>query len=129
MLHGGLPEGISSIEDIAKAHQTHPTTRYLEQILWSDPGTFKDSYPSPRGAGRIFGENISRKVLELLGLQTLIRSHEPCDGTLATHKGKVLTLFSRKGPPYYNANAAYLEIELSFPAKNAYQLSQEAHLF
>jgi len=129
MLHGGLPEKISCIEDIANAHQTHPTTSYLEQILWSDPGNNKGSHPSPRGAGRVFGEDISQKILALLNLKTLIRSHQPCEGTSIAHQGKVLTLFSCKGEPYHNTKAAYLDLDLSLPAKDAYQLHQEAHLF
>lgn len=129
MLHGGIPEEANSIEDIARAHQTHPTTNYLTQILWNDPGEGGGSYPSLRGAGIIFGEDISQKVLGKLKVKTLIRSHEPCEGVLTAHKGRVLTLFSRKGHPYYNSKAAYLEIDLSAPAKDAYQLAKEAHLF
>lgn len=129
MLHGGLPEGIGSIEDIANAHVIHPETPYLEQILWSDPQDLKGSYPSPRGAGRIFGEDVSDKVLGLLGVKTLIRSHQPCEGASVSHKGKVLTLFSRKGPPYYTGKAAYLDIDLLAPAKDARQLAREACLF
>jgi len=129
MLHGGLPENIESIEDIAKASQTHPATDYLTQVLWSDPGKIRGSYPSPRGAGRIFGEDISQRVLKRLRLNTLIRSHEPCEGVMAVHGGRVLTLFSRKGHPYYNSKAAYLNIDLSAPGKDAFQLVREAHLF
>ena len=129
MLHGGLPEKISSIEDIAEAHQTHPATPHLEQILWSDPGNLRGSYLSPRGAGIIFGEDISRRVLKLLNLKILIRSHQPCEGILVAHQGRVLTLFSRKGHPYHNMKAAYLDIDLSAPVKDAYQLSEKAHLF
>jgi hypothetical protein len=129
MLHGGLPEGITSVADIAYAHQYHPDKRYLEQILWSDPGQSPRSYPSPRGAGRIFGEKITREVLGQLGVKTLIRSHEPCEGTFLNHKGKVLTLFSRKGEPYFNSQAAYLEIDLSAKAKSGQELVKEARYF
>jgi len=129
MLHGGLPEGITSVDDIAYAQQHHPDKRYLEQILWSDPGQTPKSYPSPRGAGRIFGEKITREVLDRLGVKTLIRSHEPCEGTSLNHKGKVLTLFSRKGVPYFNSQAAYLEIDLSDKAKSGQELVKEARCF
>ncbi|MBE0477946.1 serine/threonine protein phosphatase [Candidatus Aerophobetes bacterium] len=129
MLHAGLPENIKSIDDIAFAHKTHPDTSYFEEILWSDPKNIKGTYPSPRGAGKIFGEDISKKVLHLLGIKTLIRSHEPCEGVAPIHGGKILTLFSRKGSPYYNNKAAYLDIDLSAPAKDACELAREAHLF
>ncbi|MFQ5835642.1 MAG: metallophosphoesterase family protein [bacterium] len=129
MFHGGLPEGITSVSDVAYAHQYHPDKRYLEQILWSDPGRTPKSYPSPRGAGRIFGEKITMEVLDQLGVKTLIRSHEPCEGTSLNHKGKVLTLFSRKGAPYFNSQAAYLEIDLSDKAKSGPELVKEARYF
>lgn len=129
MLHGGLPQGISSVDEIAYAHQTHPSKKCLEEILWSDPGESKESYPSPRGAGRIFGKKLTMDVLTKLGVRTLIRSHQSCEGVSVGQAGKVLTLFSRKGPPYCNSQAAYLEVSLSEKAKSGYELAKEAHFF
>jgi len=129
MLHGGLPEGATSLEEIAYAHKTHPAKNYLEEILWSDPGDSQESYPSPRGVGKIFGERLTIDILARLKVMTLIRSHEPCEGVSVKQKGKVLTLFSRKGPPYYNSQAAYLEIVLSERPKSGYELVKEAHFF
>ncbi len=129
MLHGGLPENIISLSDIAWAHETHPARSHLEEILWSDPGEAETSYPSPRGAGRIFGREVTRTTLDRLGVKTLIRSHEPCDGIAVQQEGRVLTLFSRKGPPYYNSQAAYLEIDLTKEAMDAYRLAREARRF
>ncbi len=129
LVHGGLPVNISSIEDIEKAFSNHPTKDHLTQILWNDPGEIEGFLPSPRGAGVIFGRDVSENILKKLKVKTLIRSHEPCNGVMVAHQGKVLTLFSRKGAPYYNDQAAYLTIDLSAPAKDAFQLAREAHLF
>ena len=129
ILHGGLPEGITSLDEIAYAHQTHPGKKYLEEILWNDPGDSQESYPSPRGAGRIFGEKLTTDILTRLKVKTLIRSHEPCEGVSVQQKGKVFTLFSRKGPPYYNYQAAYLEIDVSEKAKSGYELAKKACFF
>lgn len=129
MLHGGLPEGLTSLDEIAYAHERHPAKKYLEEILWSDPGEVEENYPSPRGAGRIFGRKLTMDVLSKLGVKTLIRSHQPCQGVSVNHGGKVLTLFSRKGSPYYNSQAAYLEIDLSKEAKSGYELAKKAHRF
>jgi protein phosphatase len=53
----------------------------------------------------------------------LIRGHEPSEeGYKINHNGKVLTLFSRKGEPYFNAQAAYLQLDFSMKVENAYQL-------
>lgn len=115
MLHGGVPSMARSIEDVAFAYTKHPTESHLEEILWSDPiDDMEGTYPSPRGAGYLFGEDVTRRFLKLLGVKFLIRGHEPADdGYKLNHGGTVLTLFSRKGPPYYNQNAAYITLDLS----------------
>jgi hypothetical protein len=45
------------------------------------------------------------------------------------HQGRVLTIFSRKGPPYYNSQASYLKIDLADRVSDACQLAASAHLF
>jgi protein phosphatase len=66
----------------------------------------------------------------MLNVNVLIRGHEPCqDGFKIDHSGKVLTLFSRKGPPYFNAYGAYLDLELSKQLENAEQLIPYIHKF
>lgn len=131
MIHGGLPPKIEKIEDLAYAHLTHPQQNFLEDMLWSDPNEMvKETCASPRGAGKLFGENVTRRVLERLDVKILIRGHEPCqEGFKIDHNGKVLTLFSRKGPPYFNAYGAYLDMDLSKKLENAEQLIQYIHKF
>jgi protein phosphatase len=59
----------------------------------------------------------------MLNVNVLIRGHEPsAEGYKNNHHGKVLTLFSRKGEPYYNTQAAYLQLDLNMKVENAYQL-------
>ncbi|MEM2341842.1 MAG: metallophosphoesterase [Candidatus Bathyarchaeia archaeon] len=115
MLHGGVPSEMRSVDDLAFAYKKHPAESHLEEILWSDPIDELDGkYPSPRGAGYLFGESITKNFLNTLGVKLLIRGHEPVDGGYKfNHNGKVLTLFSRKGAPYYNTYAAYLTLKLS----------------
>lgn len=129
MLHGGLPEDIQSIEDIETAREKHPLSSCLEQILWSDPGANEETRPSMRGAGRLFGKEVSRKILALLGARILIRAHEPCEGIMIHHEGRVLTLFSRKGPPYHNHRAAYLMLDLAEHIATGYELRSRACFF
>ncbi len=130
LLHGGLPVETKSLKDIAFAHKTHPSKTYLEEILWNDPRDgIQGYYPSPRGAGKIFGLDVTERVLDIIKVKTLIRSHESCEGVDVKHKGRVLTIFSRKGEPYYNSHAAYLKVDLSEDAKDAYQLSKLAIKF
>ena len=131
IIHGGLPPQAKTIDDLAYAHNKHPKQRLLEDMLWSDPNeAIKGVYESPRGAGKLFGENITNEVLRRFNVKILIRGHEPSgDGFKVNHTGKVLTLFSRKGPPYFNAQGAYLNVELSEKFENAEQLIPYIHKF
>ena len=131
LLHGGAPSQASTIEDIAFAHKKHPHETHLEEILWSDPREgMKGTCPSPRGAGRLFGEDITDKLLKMLNVKVLIRGHEPSgEGFKINHGGKVLTLFSRKGQPYYNEFGAYLHLNLSEKIEDAKQLIEHVRKF
>jgi len=131
MIHGGLPQQLRSIDDLAFAHETHQKQRFLEDMLWSDPDdTVNGTVPSPRGAGQLFGPDVTKDVLGKLGVQMLVRGHESCEeGFRLNHCEKVLTLFSRKGPPYFNTHGAYLQLPLSRRFENAEQLMPYIHSF
>jgi protein phosphatase len=94
-------------------------------LLWSDPvEDIQGLSESPRGAGMLFGVDVTRKILQILGVKCLIRGHEPVqEGYRYNHGGKILTLFSRKGSPYFNPNAAYLHYNFSSTLNNAYDLN------
>lgn len=131
MVHGGLPAGINSIQDLALAHKLYSEQQFLEDLLWSDPvDEVKGVLYSPRGAGKLFGKDVTEEVLNKLGVRVLIRGHEPCpEGFKLNHDGKVLTLFSRKGAPYFNAHGAYLQLPLSEKIRSAQQLLPWIHKF
>jgi hypothetical protein len=131
LLHGGAPSQATTIHDIAYAHETHPRQRHLEEILWNDPWTgIKGTIASPRGAGRLFGADVTKRLLEMLNVKALIRGHQSCpDGYKLMHSGQVLTLFSRKGPPYNNRFGAYLRLDLSQKLEKPAQLLQGIHKF
>lgn len=131
LLHGGVPTKAKTVEDLAYAHERHPSEIHLEEILWSDPlEDLTGTYASPRGAGKLFGENETSRFLDMLDVKVLIRGHEPSpEGFKISHGGKILTLFSRKGSPYFNEQAAYLELDLSYKVKDAYQLKRFVRLF
>ena len=131
LLHGGAPSTLTSLQELSQASRLHPSKSILEEVLWNDPvDGVTGSYPSPRGAGRLFGSDITSKLLGLAGAKTLIRGHEPCpEGVEVRHEGKVLTLFSRKGPPYMNLRAAYLKLNLDTEPLNAYELANRTTRF
>jgi len=129
MLHGGLPRNVASITDIAYAHES--TSSNFEEILWSDPVEGKGYFQSSRGAGMLFGEDVTDEVLRAVGVKTLIRSHEACEGVKVQQRGKILTLFSRKGAPYFNSRAAYLLLDENAlrDAKDAAELARSARVW
>ncbi len=131
MVHGGLSPKIQSTQDLAQAHMTHPQNEYLEDLLWSDPDdNVEDVYPSPRGAGNLFGRTVTKKVLARLNAKILIRGHEPsAEGFKINHDGKVLTLFSRRDSPYFNTHGAFLDLPLSEKFESATQLLPWIHKF
>jgi len=130
MLHGGVPSQAKSTDDLAYAHVKHPRESHLEEILWSDPEEGSSGiYPSPRGAGRLFGQDVTDKFLKMLRVRVLIRGHEPTDeGFKVNHNGKILTLFSRRGAPYFNNRAAYLQLDLSERVETVHQLRRFVRL-
>ena len=131
MIHGGLPQHAKTTEDLAYAHAKHPEQDLLEDMLWSDPNpAIKGTQLSFRGAGKLFGEDVTADLLERFHVKILIRGHEPCDeGFKIDHNGRILTLFSRKGSPYFNAHGAYLQLPLSERLKSAEQLAKYVHTF
>jgi protein phosphatase len=115
LVHGGPPtwalsEGADLIELLKPGR--HSLAELLEQLLWNDPSDYVDEYaPSPRGAGFLWGWKVTEAVLSKGKLRLIIRGHEPCDqGYKLNHGGRVVTIFSRLGPPYFNSRAAYLVI-------------------
>jgi protein phosphatase len=131
IVHGGLPSNIRSLQEIAEVDKFYPEKTFLEEFLWNDPSNQNDGVcPSPRGAGNLFGKKVTEDVLHKLGVKILIRGHEPArDGFALTHGGKILTLFSCKGPPYFNRYGAYLDLPLEEDCDNAIQLLPYVHKF
>jgi predicted phosphodiesterase len=89
-IHGGISSKIKAVEDLSK----RKNDKYL---LWSDPSPVRGEHPNPRGAGVLFGEDITSKVLSSLGLEMIVRSHEPgkaAYGPYAEHGGKIITVNS-----------------------------------
>ncbi len=86
-IHAGISLKIRTKDDLTK----HSNEIYL---LWSDPSSIPGEHSNPRGAGVLFGENITVKVLSSLNLKIIVRSHEPekaVRSPYAEHEGKIIT--------------------------------------
>lgn len=127
-IHGGISPKIKCLDDIASSSENRDT---LIDLLWSDPDsdTEEVSY-SMRGLGVLFGRKVTDSVLKAIDAKMIIRGHEPCQqGFKFDHDGKILTLFSRKGEPYFNRYGAYLLFPLDQQFESAEDLKPFIHKF
>lgn len=108
MVHGGPPTVLRN--DVLEYLGWDRRLSTLEEILWNDPVEFDViRAPSPRGAGHLWGPRVTEYALNLTKTKMIIRGHEPVyEGYKLNHGGRVVTLFTRLGSPYYNDLAAYI---------------------
>ena len=91
-IHGGINSSIYSEDELA-----FPGPALRREMLWNDPYPEEGEYASMRGAGTMFGPDVSQKVLQRLNLRYLIRSHEPrkaIQGPYIEHDGRIITTSS-----------------------------------
>ncbi len=82
-LHGGLPEGLQSIQDIRQIRLPVDIQRhnFAYQILWNDPSERIGWTPNSRTIrgqrrAKCFGPDIFRKTMDTIGMNYLIRAHQ-----------------------------------------------------
>ena len=115
-LHGGLSPNISTLDEInnnINRIQELPHDGPMSDLLWSDPDD-KDGWgQSPRGAGYLFGGDITLKFNYTNNLSLICRAHQLMqNGYQYTHNNNVLTIFSAPNYCYRCANlAAIMEID------------------
>ncbi|MHA1861578.1 MAG: metallophosphoesterase family protein, partial [Candidatus Ranarchaeia archaeon] len=89
-VHGGVSGKIQGINSL-----TDPSSDIEQDIMWSDPSPIKGEQMNRRGAGVIFGPDISEMICNKFGVHAIIRSHEPrkaLDGPCREHEGRVVTI-------------------------------------
>ncbi len=91
LVHGGISSKISSRKDLEA-----PSEELCIDLLWSDPFEGKGEDPNyGRGAGVEFGADVSEAVCKALGVERVIRSHQPQLAALkpyVMHGGRVVTV-------------------------------------
>ena len=114
-LHGGLSPNIQTIEEINQLDrmQELPHDGPMSDLLWSDPEEREGWGQSPRGAGFVFGGDISRKFNFTNNLNMICRAHQlQQNGYQWSHENNVLTIFSAPNYCYRCGNlAAIMEID------------------
>lgn len=113
VVHGGLSreDGINfqHIEQInRRTEEPSQDDELFQDLMWSDPRGRRGRLDSHRGAGVLYGPDVTESFLETNKLDLLIRSHQCVDlGFLFMHNDKCLTVFSasRYGGSYDNKGA------------------------
>ena len=117
-LHGGLSPEIKTIDQIRELDRKRdvPNSGPMCDLLWSDPEERTGWGISPRGAGYIFGGDISKKFLSMNNLTMINRAHQlVMKGFSWSHENSVCTLFSAPNYCYRCGNqAGIMEINDNF---------------
>ena len=122
-LHGGLSPDIQTIDEIRKLDRKKdvPSSGAMCDLLWSDPEERTGWGVSSRGAGYIFGKDISQKFTEKNNLMMINRAHQlVMNGYAWSHDNLVCTLFSAPNYCYRCGNQAGI-MEISENFKNNIQ--------
>lgn len=88
-VHGGVCKDINEVRVLE-----NPQKDVEINLLWSDPMNARGEVPNPRGAGVLFGPDVTESVLSALGAFFIFRGHEPrkaWDGPFLEHGGRVIT--------------------------------------
>lgn len=109
--HGGLSPSFETIEDIQKLDRKMevPHSGAMCDILWSDPDETSGWGDSPRGAGFLFGGDITKQFNERNSLRMICRAHQlAMEGYNWNHDNKCVTIFSAPNYCYRCGNIATL---------------------
>jgi serine/threonine-protein phosphatase 2A catalytic subunit len=107
-LHGGLSPSLDTIAHIRSLERVQevPHEGPMCDLLWSDPDERQGWAPSPRGAGHVFGADVSEQFCHNNGLKTIARAHQlVMDGFNWSQKA-VVTIFSAPNYCYRCGNMA-----------------------
>jgi hypothetical protein len=91
-VHGGISRRVKDINDLR-----FPSRHVENDVLWSDPLEGEGEQANRRGAGVAFGTDVSEEVCRTLGVERLVRSHQPkkaSGGPHVEHAGRVVTISS-----------------------------------
>ena len=77
-VHGGLSPDIPTLDDVhlIDRKQEVPSEGPMCDLLWSDPEDMNGWKTSPRGAGYLFGCDITKEWNRSNGVDTIVRAHQ-----------------------------------------------------
>lgn len=114
-LHGGLSPDIDCLDGVKliDRFQEVPQKGTMTDLLWSDPDDIKGFNISERGAGYVFGSDVSEEFCQLNGLTMISRAHQCVkNGYFWWHNERVCTIFSAPNYCYrVNNEGAFMEVD------------------
>ncbi|KAL7639971.1 UNVERIFIED_CONTAM: hypothetical protein RMT77_009385 [Armadillidium vulgare] len=111
-MHGGLSPSFSTIDEIRALFRFGeiPHDGPISDIVWSDPSDRKRDLGfqnSPRGAGCMWGIDVSKHFTEANDIGTITRAHQVVnEGISLCHNRLVVTIFSAPNYCYRSGNLA-----------------------
>jgi serine/threonine-protein phosphatase 2A catalytic subunit len=101
-------EALDEIRTVNRIQEV-PHSGIMCDLLWSDPEDREGFGPSPRGAGHLFGPDVTTKFNHINKLQMVCRAHQLVQqGYNQTHKENIVTIFSAPNYCYRCGNQAGL---------------------
>jgi serine/threonine-protein phosphatase 2A catalytic subunit len=114
-VHGGLSPSIDTIDQIQMLSRKNeiPEDGPVCDLLWSDPAESAGFALSPRGAGFIFGADVTAEFNHTNGLSLVARAHQlVMEGYQYCHAEACVTIFSAPNYCYRCGNqAAIMEVD------------------
>ena len=109
-VHGGLSPDIATLDHLSMIDrkQEIPHNGAFADLMWSDPEDIQTWGISPRGAGWLFGNKVSRQFNQLNNLELICRAHQLVnDGyKYHFHEKNVITVWSAPNYVYRCGNVA-----------------------
>lgn len=117
-VHGGLSPTLDTLASISSLprKQEIPHDGPMSDLMWSDPDANNGWGTSPRGAGYIFGPDISEAFMNNNNINLICRAHQLTqDGYCWWHDKRVVTIFSAPNYCYRCGNkGAIMEVDENF---------------
>lgn len=113
-VHGGVSPRLKSLQDIEQISlPLKDCPEIVADLLWSDPVEDIAEYrPSLRGLGNDYGAEASKRFLDSIKCDTIIRGHQSvASGIQKAHNNSVITVFSSSNYGHLDNVAAYITID------------------
>lgn len=127
-VHGGLSPSLSTIDDLKNIDRKKepPQDGLFSDILWSDPDNEEGFKESLRGAGFVFGGDVTHKFLQQNNLKFICRAHQVAnDGFEKWFDGGLYTVWSAPNYCYRSGNLASV-FEITNADKTKFKIFKEA---